>query len=103
MPHKIWHLRIMCGETIPQKFCFEIEIRNIFVQFTAPYALLLELSTKFHIIQRRPLQRPSIDSSTYFAALAEVAHELRLAVLVQVEAGARPRGLGGWRPGSRCG
>ena len=36
MPHKIWHLRIMCGETIPQKFCFEIEIRNIFVQFTAP-------------------------------------------------------------------
>ena len=66
-------------------------------------ALLLELSTKFHIIQKRPLQRPSIDSSTYFAALAEVAHELGLAVLVQVEAGARPRGLGGWRPGARCG
>ena len=62
-------------------------------------ALLLELSTKFHIIQRRP----SIDSSTYFAALAEVAHELWLAVLVQVEAGARPRGLGRWRPGARCG
>ena len=62
-------------------------------------ALLLELSTKFHIIQRRP----SIDSSTYFAALAEVAHELGLAVLVQVEAGARPRGLGRRRPGARCG
>ena len=40
---------------------------------------------------------------TNFAALAEVAHELWLAVLVQVEAGARPRGLRRWRPRARCG
>ena len=61
----------------------------------------------FKSCQRYFAKGPSLSLTallfTNFAALAEVAHKLRLAILIQVEAGARPRGLGRWRPRARCG